>query len=71
MLAIGEAPDLAPLASTDVPHDGRIGVRFTGATSAAGVFACGDAAFGHGTVTQAIATGRRVADAVALHLEGK
>ena len=71
MLAIGESPDLRPLESTDVPHDGRIGVRFTGATPAAGVFACGDAAFGHGTVTQAIATGRRVADAVALHLEGK
>jgi NADPH-dependent glutamate synthase beta subunit-like oxidoreductase len=39
-------------------------VEFTGVTNQPGVFACGDVAFGNGTVTQAIGTGRRVADAV-------
>jgi NADPH-dependent glutamate synthase beta subunit-like oxidoreductase len=71
MLAVGESPDLAPLEHSEVAHGSRIGVRFTGATSTAGVFACGDAAFGHGTVTQAIATGRKTADAVAAYLELK
>jgi NADPH-dependent glutamate synthase beta subunit-like oxidoreductase len=71
LLAVGESPDLTPLEHTEVAHNGRIDVRFTGATVTAGVFACGDAAFGHGTVTQAIATGRKVAEAVAAYLEIK
>jgi putative selenate reductase len=71
MLAVGESPDLTPIDHSEVAHENRIGVRFTGATSTAGVFACGDAAFGHGTITQAVATGRKVADAVAAYLEMK
>ena len=71
ILAVGETPDLTPLDHAEVPHNGRIEVRFTGATPTAGVFACGDAAFGHGTVTQSVATGRKVADSVAAYLEVK
>jgi len=71
MLAVGESPDLTPLDHTEIAHENRIGVRFTGATGTAGVFACGDAAFGHGTVTQSVATGRKTADAVAAYLEMK
>ena len=71
ILAVGETPDLAPLEHSEITHNGRIDVRFTGATSSAGVFACGDAAFGHGTVTQAVATGRKVAESVAAYLEMK
>jgi len=71
MLAVGESPDLTPLDHSEVAHESRIGVRFTGATGTAGVFACGDAAFGHGTVTQAVATGRKTADAVAAFLESR
>ncbi|HKJ92545.1 MAG TPA: FAD-dependent oxidoreductase, partial [Longimicrobiales bacterium] len=68
ILATGELPDLAFLAGSGVRHDGRVGVRFTGATSRPGVFAAGDAAFGHGTVTQAVGEGSRAADAVADYL---
>ena len=71
ILAVGETPDLAPIEHTEITHNGRIDVRFTGATSTAGVFACGDAAFGHGTVTQSVATGRKVAESVAAYLELK
>jgi NADPH-dependent glutamate synthase beta subunit-like oxidoreductase len=35
------------------------------------VFACGDAAFGHGTVGQAIATGRRAAELASDYMEKK
>ena len=71
ILAIGERPDLAFLDGADIRTNGRVEVRFTGATSREGVFACGDAAFGHGTVTQAIATGRRAAEAAASWLAGR
>jgi NADPH-dependent glutamate synthase beta subunit-like oxidoreductase len=50
----------------DYGHD--VAVRFSGASSKAQVFACGDVAFGHGTVTQGISTGRRAAEAVVAHL---
>ncbi len=46
-------------------------MNFAGATSRPGVFACGDAAFNQGTVTQAVATGRRAADLAASYLRTK
>ena len=69
VLAIGEDPDLGFLAESGVAADRRVDVNFAGATALPGVFACGDAAFGHGTVTQALATGRRAADMAHQHLE--
>jgi len=62
ILAIGEASDLSFLDGTGVSSNGHVDVNFAGATSMAGVFACGDAAFNQGTVTQAVATGRRASD---------
>ena len=64
ILAIGERSDLAFLDNEDLRKDDRIAIDFTGSTPDPQVFACGDAAFNHGTVTQGIATGRRVADSV-------
>ena len=46
-----------------------IEVNFIGATALPDVFACGDAAFDHGTVTQAIATGRQAAAAAVAYLK--
>ena len=69
VLAVGERPDLSLLGSVDVIDRDRIGIDFTGATAEPTVFACGDAAFGHGTVTQGIATGRRAADSVLRFLD--
>jgi len=68
ILAIGETADLGFLEGTDIRRNGRIDVAFTGATSRPGVFAAGDGAFGHGTVTQAVATGARAAAAAAAYL---
>jgi indolepyruvate ferredoxin oxidoreductase, alpha subunit len=68
LLAIGEDADLDFLAGSGVSANGRVDVNFAGATSRAGVFACGDAAFGHGTVTQAVSTGRRAAELAADYL---
>ncbi|MGK7311722.1 MAG: FAD-dependent oxidoreductase [Candidatus Longimicrobiales bacterium M2_2A_002] len=62
ILAVGESAELEFLAGSGVSADGHVDVNFAGATSRPGVFACGDAAFNHGTVTQAVATGRRTAD---------
>jgi indolepyruvate ferredoxin oxidoreductase alpha subunit len=68
ILAIGERADLKFLEGSGVAFGNEVEVRFSGNTSKAGVFACGDVAFGHGTVTQGISTGRRAADAVEAHL---
>jgi NADPH-dependent glutamate synthase beta subunit-like oxidoreductase len=62
ILAIGESAELEFLEGSGVAADGHVDVNFAGRTSRPGVFACGDAAFNHGTVTQAVATGRRTAD---------
>jgi indolepyruvate ferredoxin oxidoreductase alpha subunit len=62
ILAVGEDSDLEFLAGSGVSSNGHVDVNFAGATTRAGVFACGDAAFNHGTVTQALATGRRAAE---------
>lgn len=71
ILAIGERADLGFLRGTGVRCDHKIWATFMGAASQPGVFACGDVAFGYGTVTQSIATGRRVAAAVAGYLQRK
>lgn len=62
ILAIGESAELEFLEGSGVSANGHVDVNFAGKTSHPGVFACGDAAFNHGTVTQAVATGRRTAD---------
>ncbi len=71
VLAIGEQPDLSVLSHRALTDGDRISIDFTGATPEQNVFACGDAAFGHGTVTQGIATGRRVADSVVRFLNDR
>jgi indolepyruvate ferredoxin oxidoreductase, alpha subunit len=68
LLAIGEDAELGFLDGSGVSSNGHVDVNFAGATSRAGVFACGDAAFGHGTVTQAVSTGRRAAELAADYL---
>jgi indolepyruvate ferredoxin oxidoreductase, alpha subunit len=68
ILAIGEDAELDFLEGSGVSANGHVDVNFAGATSRPGVFACGDAAFGHGTVTQAVSTGRRAADLAADYL---
>ncbi|HEX9108642.1 MAG TPA: FAD-dependent oxidoreductase, partial [Longimicrobiales bacterium] len=69
VLAVGEEAELSFLAGRDLTDGHRIAVNFAGASRRAGVFACGDAAFGHGTVTQAVATGRRAAELAAEHMD--
>jgi indolepyruvate ferredoxin oxidoreductase, alpha subunit len=71
ILAVGEDADLGFLAGSGVSANGHVDVNFAGATSRPGVFACGDAAFGHGTVTQALSTGRRAAALAADYLNRK
>jgi NADPH-dependent glutamate synthase beta subunit-like oxidoreductase len=67
ILAIGKRADLGFL--TGVQFSQKIHTTFMGVASPPGVFACGDVAFGYGTVTQSIATGRRVASAVTAYLK--
>jgi NADPH-dependent glutamate synthase beta subunit-like oxidoreductase len=62
ILATGESTDLSFMDGSGIAFDGHITVNFAGATSRPNVFACGDAAFNQGTVTQAVATGRRAAE---------
>jgi indolepyruvate ferredoxin oxidoreductase, alpha subunit len=71
ILAIGESADLSLLEGSGLASDAGLDVAFTGAAGQPGVFACGDVAFGHGTVTQAIGTGRRAADAVMRYLQSQ
>ncbi len=71
ILAVGERAELGFLSESGLTASGSVKTRFTGATDKPGVFACGDVAFGHGTVTQGVSTGRRVAEAVAGYLKRK
>ena len=71
ILAIGERADLEFLRETGVQFNHKIWATFMGAASQPGVFACGDVTFGYGTVTQSVATGRRVAGAAAAYLQRK
>jgi len=68
LLAVGERADLQFLEGSGVECNGKVNVGFVGTTTSAGVFACGDVAFGHGTVTHSISTGRRVADVIVTYL---
>jgi NADPH-dependent glutamate synthase beta subunit-like oxidoreductase len=68
ILAVGEQSDLNFLKDSKVAFSKNVDVNFIGSTTQPGVFACGDAAFDHGTVTQAISTGRRAAEAVDAYL---
>jgi indolepyruvate ferredoxin oxidoreductase, alpha subunit len=69
ILAIGESADLGLLEGSGLATGAGLDIAFTGASALPDVFACGDVAFGHGTVTQAISTGRRAADAVMRYLQ--
>jgi indolepyruvate ferredoxin oxidoreductase, alpha subunit len=71
VLAVGEESDIAFLAGSGIRSNGKVKVNFAGGTSRPGFFACGDVAFGHGTVSQAIATGRRTAELASDYLEKK
>ncbi len=71
ILATGESSDLGFLDDSGIAFDAHVDVNFAGATSRPNVFACGDAAFNQGTVTQAIATGRRAAEITAGYLKRK
>ena len=71
ILAVGEEADLAFLNGSCISTNGHIKASFAGATARPGVFACGDVAFGYGTVTQSIASGRKTAEVVSQYLEGK
>ena len=69
LVAVGETADLGLLQGSGVAAGSHVDVSFTGRTTQHDVFACGDVAFGHGTVTQGIATGRHTADAVIRYLK--
>jgi indolepyruvate ferredoxin oxidoreductase alpha subunit len=64
--AIGKIPDLEFMGSL-----ADLSFRFTGESANPKVFACGDIAFSKGSIIQAIASGRRVAETVADRLMGK
>ena len=74
ILAIGQVPDAAALArdgSLEVTPRGTLAVDVvTLATSREGVFAGGDVVSGPATVIEAIAAGRRAAQAIDKYLEG-
>jgi formate dehydrogenase (NADP+) beta subunit len=75
IMAIGQAPDLDWLRPDDgvgVSPRGTIAIdRDTLATSASGVYAGGDVAFGPRNLIDAIADGRRAAASIHLHLSGE
>ena len=69
IIAIGETANLQFLSESDIEGAHGVRVSFMGRTHSDGVFSCGDVAFGHGTVTQAIATGKRAAESVHAYLQ--
>jgi 2-oxoacid:acceptor oxidoreductase delta subunit (pyruvate/2-ketoisovalerate family) len=71
ILAVGEKADLSFLPEGVGTADGLITVDPWGRTSLAGFFAGGDAATGQGYVSQAIASGKRVASAIDRYLRGR
>ncbi len=68
--AIGEEADLS-YAPAGMKKDWRLAVDEYGATSAKGVFACGDVATGKGTVVHAIGSGKSAALAIDNYLSGR
>jgi len=71
ILAVGEKAELSFLPRGMKTTNGLIAIDSWGRTSLPGVFAGGDAATGEGYVSQAIASGRRAARAIDLHLRGE
>ena len=71
ILAVGERADLSFLPENIATENGRIAVDSGGRTKIPRVFAGGDAATGEGFVSQAIASGRKGAEAIDLFLRGE
>ena len=71
LTAIGEEVDVETLHRFALSNGGRLRADRWGRTSRAGIFAGGDAATGAGTVAEAIGSGRRAADAIDAHLQGR
>jgi 2-oxoacid:acceptor oxidoreductase delta subunit (pyruvate/2-ketoisovalerate family) len=70
ILAVGERADLSFLPEGMKTENGLIAIDPWGRTSRPGFFAGGDAATGQGYVSQAIASGKRVAVAIDQYLRG-
>ena len=70
ILAVGERADLSFLPEGMKTENGLIAIDPWGRTSLPGFFAGGDAATGQGYVSQAIASGKRVAQAIDQYLKG-
>jgi NADPH-dependent glutamate synthase beta subunit-like oxidoreductase len=71
VLALGERADLSFLPEGMKRGDGLISIDPWGRTTLPGFFAGGDAATGQGYVSQAIASGKRGAQAIDRYLRGK
>jgi len=71
ILAVGERVDLSFLPAGMETENGRIAIDPWGRTSLPGFFAGGDAATGAGYVSQAIASGKRAAQAIDFYLRGR
>ncbi len=71
ILAVGERADLSFLPQGMKAENGLIAVDPWGRTTLPGFFAGGDAATGQGYVSQAIASGKKGAQAISRYLRGK
>ncbi len=71
LTAIGEEVEAETLHRFALTNGGRFRADRWGRTGRAAIFAGGDAATGAGTVVEAIGSGRRAADAIDAHLEGR
>ncbi len=72
VVATGQAPDAAVVpAGFEVDARGRIAAAKDGSTAASDLFAAGDAVTGASTVVEALAAGKRAAEAVARSLSGE
>jgi len=74
VFAIGQAPDLKGLEGADAPTLTRAGTMVvndsTLETSVAGVFACGDIVKGPASIVDAVALGRKAAEAIDRYMGG-
>lgn len=71
IFAVGEETEKNLIEELGVSAAHGIDVNFMGVTPQTGIFGCGDAAINHGTVTQAISTGKRTAESVNAFLQTK
>ncbi|MBN1483720.1 MAG: FAD-dependent oxidoreductase [Chloroflexia bacterium] len=69
--ALGQVADLSGLPDDVAQQWGYIQIEPSGLTSRQGVFAGGDVATGHGTVTHAVGSGKRAAIAIGRFLQGQ